>query len=118
MLRQQAGDAAAAVYTELRKDALEVRAYGRDFDAKRHPSAALLHLDSGVLDHLAPALFLAEKVAVEFFRRASGHHEAFVDTEPPERIRLHGLRHGFVETLDKLRRRFGRREQAIPGFRG
>ena len=84
--------------------------------AALQPVCPLFDLDPGVLDHLAPALFLAAKIAVELFRRLADHDEALVDAEFLEGVGLHGLGGRFVEAVDDIRRRLGRRIQAIPGF--
>src|SRR5664279_620756 len=49
----------------------------------------LLDLDPGILDHLAPARFLAAHIAVEFLRRTRHHHQALVHAEPPEGLGFH-----------------------------
>src|SRR5256885_3607289 len=55
------------------------------------PGSVLLHLDAGVLDHLAPALLFAAEIAVEFLRGRRDHDEPLVRGNLPERLRLQGL---------------------------
>src|SRR5436305_3414597 len=69
----------------------------------------LLDPDIRVLDHLAPAFFLAAHIAVELRRLACDHHQALIDAELFERIGLNRAPGGFVQALDDLGRRFGRR---------
>src|SRR5712672_3007244 len=53
---------------------------------------SLLRLDAGILDDLAPARFLAEKIPVEHVWRLGHHHEALIDAKLFEGIGLHGFR--------------------------
>src|SRR3981081_3046941 len=50
----------------------------------------LFDLDPCVLDHLAPAFFLATKVCIERFGRLRDHDEALVHAEPLESLGLDG----------------------------
>src|SRR5260370_42226224 len=77
---------------------------------------SLLDLDPGVLDHLAPARFLAAKIALQFFRRPRNHNETLVDAEPLEGLGLDRHRGGFVEAVDNIFGRLCRREQALPAL--
>jgi len=52
--------------------------------------SCLFDLDPGLLDHLAPPLFLAAHITIEFFRRPRHHDEAFIDAKPPESVGLYG----------------------------
>src|SRR4051794_39710226 len=54
-------------------------------------TGCLLHLDVRVLDQLAPAVFLLPDIAIELFRRAANHDEAFVCLELLEAAGLNGL---------------------------
>src|SRR5258708_31913431 len=79
---------------------------------------SLLDLDPGVLDHLAPARFLAAKIALQFFRRPRNHDETLVDAEPPEGLGLNRRCGGLVEAVDDILGRLGRREQRVPALPG
>src|SRR5579871_2747305 len=73
-------------------------------DRLRRPRS--FDLDAHLLDQLAPAIFLALEIAVEFLGRLRDHDEAFVDAEPLEGLGLNGGAGRFVEGGDHLGRRF------------
>src|ERR1700675_3768413 len=77
---------------------------------------SLLRLDTGILDDLAPARFLAEKIPVERFGRLGHHHQAFIDAELLEGVGSHGFRGRFVQAIDDIGRRLRRRIDAVPSF--
>src|ERR1700722_14302471 len=81
-------------------------------------SGLLVDLDPCVLDHPAPALFLAADVSIEFFRRTRDHDQPLVNTKPFESLGLNGRCCRLVETVDDIGRSSGRREQTIPALRG
>src|SRR6202035_372064 len=87
-------------------------------DRPRCNRRGLFYFNAGVLDHLAPALFLAAKISIERFGGLCDHHEALVDAEPLESLGLDGNCGRLVEALDDVGWRFGRRQQAIPALRG
>src|SRR6476659_8337455 len=91
---------------------------GEDQKPPASRSSHLLGLDAGVLDHLAPARFLARKIAVERVWRLCHHDQALIRTELLECLGLNGFRRRPVETVDDLERRLGRRVEAVPGFGG
>src|SRR5262249_9077618 len=84
---------------------------------RRAPTRRLVRrLDAGVLDHLAPALFLLAEVTVELGWRARDQDQALVHAELFEGLCLHRVGGRLVEAVDDPRRRLGRRKQAVPGF--
>src|SRR5262245_51343159 len=71
-------------------------------------------LDACALNHLAPTLFLAEEVAIQFLRWTRHHDQPLVDRELLEGFGLHRDCGGLVQAIDDIARRLRGREQAIP----
>src|SRR5882757_7040722 len=82
------------------------------------PEAWLFDFDPGVLDHLAPALFLAAHIPIKLLRGTRDHDEALIQPQPFECFGLNGQCRRFVEAVDDIGWRPGRREQAVPALSG
>src|SRR5216684_1605253 len=76
------------------------RVWNREGHAACNRPAPLFDFDPGVLNHLAPARFLAAHIAVEFRRRTRHHHQALVDAQLLERRGFHRFGGGLVATVD------------------
>src|SRR3954451_14336685 len=79
--------------------------------------AGLFRLYARILNYFAPVLFLAAKIAIEFFRRARNHNQPLIHAQLLEGLGLDRPRCRFVESPDNLLRCLRRREQAVPAFR-